>query len=257
MRLITQNESAHWYTHTGEPKYDATLREARKFGYLPSVSGIIRLWPKGALEAWKIEQGIIAALTLPRNSGESLDAFAHRVAADGQSQAKTTAAWGTRFHDLCERLHREELPLPQPDMRDHYKHYATWFFTVIHKVLRTEHCVTHLGRGYAGKLDLLAITDKGRSLGDIKSRSVKNSKPMFYDEQPMQLIAYGLALPREERPDAYFSVIINRDNPEPPHVKWWTPEEISEAWERFCCLLAMWRAYNRFDPRTVKEEIAA
>lgn len=255
MRLITPSESAHWYTAAGEPKYDATLREARKFGYLPSVSGICRLWPKGALESWKQEQLILAALTLPRNPGESLDAFAHRVAADGQSTAKTTAQWGTRFHDLCEKLHRYEQPKPPPEMTEHYRLYREWFIGTATGVVRTEHCVVNPELGYAGKLDLLMLCNWGRALGDIKSRSVKNGKPTYYDEQAMQLAAYGMALPPEEQPEAYFSVIVNRDTPEPPYVKWWTPDEILKATVDFMACLNLWTRVNKYTPG--KEAVAA
>lgn len=246
MRLVTPETSAHWYGQDGTPRYDATLREARKENLLPSVTSITKLWPKGALEAWKIEQGIMAALTLPRYPNESLDAFAHRVVADGQSQVKNTAQWGTRFHGLCEVLHDGQNPQAPPDLQDHFEHYVQWFNSENCGVALCECNVVNLQKGYAGKLDLLMLTGRGRSLGDIKSRSVKNGKAVFYDEQPMQLVAYGQALPENERPDAYFSVIVNRDTPEPPYVKWYTDDEIIKAWLDFCCLRDLWYRVNRY-----------
>lgn len=254
MRLITPETSAHWYTITGEPRYDATLREARKENLLPSVTSITKLWPKGALESWKQTQLVLAALTLPRWPGESEDAFAQRVVTDGQSQAKTTAAWGTTFHDLCERLHQGKAVCPPPEMYNSFGFYEEWFAANVREVALCEHYVASPLFGYGGKLDLLAIApDKRRALGDIKSRSVKNGKAAYYDEQPMQLIAYGMALPIQQRPDAYFSVIVNRDAPEPPYVKWWQMDEINEAWERFLVLLKLWRKVNNYTPGELKE----
>ncbi len=259
MRLITAETNAHWYTATGEPRYDATLRDARKENLLPSATSILKLWPKGALESWKQEQLILSALTLPRLGGESLDAFAHRIVADGQSQAKTTAQWGTRFHDLAERLHKGEVAVyTPPDMYNTFVHYEEWFNSNANEVIRCEHNVVNLEKGYAGKLDLLALLNDGRlALGDIKSRSVKNGKAVYYDEQPMQLVAYGQALPPQERPDAYFSVIINRDKPEPPYVKWWEPLEMVDAWLNFLALLNLWKRVNRFDPARIPMEAVA
>lgn len=253
MRLITPETSAHWYTMTGEPRYDATLREARKENLLPSVTSITKLWPKGALESWKQTQFILAALTLPRMAGETDDEFAKRVVTDGQSQAKTTAQWGTTLHALCERLHQGFDPLAPLSIAEHFNLYREWFRANVREVALCEHYVVSPLFGYAGKLDLLAITpDKRRALGDIKSRSAKNGKAAYYDEQPMQLIAYGMALPIQQRPDAYFSVIVNRDAPEPPYVRWWQMDEINEAWERFLVLLKLWKKVNNFSPGELK-----
>ena len=48
------------------------------------------------------EQGILAALTLPRSSEESLDAFAHRVVTDMGEQVEKAADLGSAIHAACE-----------------------------------------------------------------------------------------------------------------------------------------------------------
>lgn len=86
MNLIKER-SAHFYTSKGEPLYEVksksqpgmrpfTMRDARLMNPLPypSVTTILQVIAKPALEAWKIEQGIMAALTLPRER-EALKAW--------------------------------------------------------------------------------------------------------------------------------------------------------------------------------------
>ena len=87
MILINREASSHWYLSSGEPYHEVvradgngmrpvTLRDARKVNALPSVTNILSVLAKPGLDAWKQEQAILAALTLPQQDGESLDAFA-------------------------------------------------------------------------------------------------------------------------------------------------------------------------------------
>src|SRR5690349_2783167 len=87
MTLIERQPASHWYLRDGRPFHEiakkdgsgnrpVTLADARKVMALPSVTNVLGVLAKPGLEAWKIEQGIIAALTLPRLSGETLDGFA-------------------------------------------------------------------------------------------------------------------------------------------------------------------------------------
>ena len=67
-------ESGHWYAQDGEPMYtivgangverNTTLRDARKEGFVPSVTTIIGIAAKPSLENWKIDQALNSALTL-------------------------------------------------------------------------------------------------------------------------------------------------------------------------------------------------
>ena len=107
--LIKVEHPSHWYTHDGAPAYEVprakgdgmrapTVADARKLDLVPSVTNILNVLRKPALEAWKIEQGIMQALTLTRDDGESLDDFAHRVAEQSGEIATKTAAEGTAIH---------------------------------------------------------------------------------------------------------------------------------------------------------------
>jgi len=101
-------ESGHWYTRNGEPMYtvqgakgqqrNTTLRDARKLDLIPSVTTILNVAAKPGLEAWKQQQILLAALTLPKHEGESIDAYAERVIQDSKQQAQDARDLGTDIH---------------------------------------------------------------------------------------------------------------------------------------------------------------
>jgi len=75
-QLIGREKSSHWYLKSGEPYHqvlradgkglrDVTLKDAKKVGAMRSVTSVLRVVAKPGLESWKIEQGIMSALTLP------------------------------------------------------------------------------------------------------------------------------------------------------------------------------------------------
>ena len=80
--IARASESQHWYDQSGRPMYTVkakdgtdrptTLRDARKHGFLPSVTTIMSVMAKPGLESWKMNQMMMAALTLPRADGEPL-----------------------------------------------------------------------------------------------------------------------------------------------------------------------------------------
>ena len=77
------SESNHWYTRDGVPRYtvvgangkerNTTLRDARKEGLIPSVTTVLNVAAKPALNQWLQRQVLLAALTLPRRPDEPED----------------------------------------------------------------------------------------------------------------------------------------------------------------------------------------
>ena len=112
MKLIEREVASHWYLRDGQPFYEiarkdgagnrpVTLADARKVRALPSVTNILGVLAKPGLDAWKIEQGIMAALTLPREANEPLDLFARRVVQDMGEQVERAADFGSAIHSAC------------------------------------------------------------------------------------------------------------------------------------------------------------
>ena len=74
MNPFRDDGGSHWYSQTGEPRYQTpiatgarkgemrstTLRDARKENLLPSITTVLKAYPKAALDAWIIEQAVLA-----------------------------------------------------------------------------------------------------------------------------------------------------------------------------------------------------
>jgi len=107
------SEQGHWYDSSGRPQYtitgkngkerNTTLRDAREFNLFPSVTTIMGMAAKPALENWKIDQALLSALTLPRSETESLDGFMARAKQDAKDQSYKAAERGTEIHADIER----------------------------------------------------------------------------------------------------------------------------------------------------------
>ena len=127
-------EAVHWYGKDGSPRYTVkakdgsdrptTLRDARKHGYLPSVTTILKIAAKPGLEAWKLNQMMMAALTLPRADGENEESFIKRVQVDSREQARKKTAHVRLPGHAARRVERELHEEPQhEDHRGRHVHH--------------------------------------------------------------------------------------------------------------------------------------
>lgn len=193
------SEAGHWYDKEGNPCYtiigkngkerNTTLRDARKNGYLPSVTQIIKEAAKPGLENWKQDQILLAALTLPKIEGETEELYISRIKEDAKQQAIKAAAKGTELHKWLQLAFEgqtipvEFVPYYQAAKSTIEEKFSghTW---ICEKSFATER--------YGGKVDL-HIPD-GVVL-DIKTKEdISNAKT--WDEHDMQIAAYmqGLGL---------------------------------------------------------------
>src|SRR4051794_35497273 len=240
MILIQRQPASHWYLRDGRPFHEiakkdgsgnraVTLADARKVLALPSVTNILAVLAKPGLDAWKIEQGIMAALTLPRGADEPLDTFARRVVADMGEQVEKAADFGTAIHAACELYAREKILPSDPVLLGFIEPWRQWFDANVERVECVEQVFVNLESGYAGRVDMVAkIKDVGWAVVDFKTQKVKRSakgepKPAFYETWPLQLAAYADMATfnlRREIP-AIVSVVIDSTQPGPVHTKVW------------------------------------
>lgn len=226
-----------------------TLREARELHLVPSVTTILSVINKPALEAWKIEQGIMAALTLPRLENEPLDVFAHRVVEDMDSQPSEAADFGSRIHAGIEHLLTQgTIPGDEHDLVPYLEHVDTWIQEHVEEVLAVEKIVVS-PLGYAGRLDLhCKIKGLGPAVVDFKTQGVKNGKAAFYDEWPLQLVAYARAVHIEgDFFPKLVSVVVDNKAPSPPHVQEWNGDGY---WLNFQAAFNLWKYLKDYDPAT-------
>jgi hypothetical protein len=254
--LISRERPAHWYYPDGRachtlPKKDGsgekntTLADARKLGLLPSVTSILSIKAKPGLDAWKLEQAILSALTLPKGSEETEDAFAKRIVVDMEEQAAKAAEWGTKIHAECEDMHKTGVLVRHDDTFPYIEDYERWFKVNIREVLHAENTVVNTRLGYAGRVDLVARhKDWGLVIMDLKTQKVKK-EPVFYEEWGMQLAAYRDCFDSSAEMEM-MSVIIDSAKAAPVAVKLWVdPERYLRA---FTNCAELWKFDRNFVP---------
>ena len=247
--IVRASESQHWYTKTGDPAYTVknkeghqrptTLRDARKLGLVPSVTTIIKCAASPGLEAWKLQQMMLAALTLPRAPEETEESFISRIQADSKEQAKMAAERGSEVHAALESFFET-------------RHVTTKFSPA---VLGTEaEIVKVFGdltwsaeksfamNGFGGKVDLHSKDGQGVVI-DFKTKEFTSEsldKAQGFDEHAMQLAAYrvGLEIPQARCANVFVSVT----EPGLVVVREWDQEDLDRGWKMFNSLLEFWYA---------------
>ena len=240
------SESSHWYTKTGESAYQVeakngemratTLRDARKLDLVPSVTTILGVAAKPALNTWLQTQVLLSALTLPREPNEPEKDWLERVMADSKVQGKQAAERGTAIHGVIESYY-EQVYMPEwPQyvrnvdqvLNDHFGNQL-WL---------SEKSFAH-ELGYGGKIDLSAQN----LVVDFKTKETDLAKVEPYHEHEMQLAAYCVGLGYELEKCRAAIVFVNGTTNE---VKLCEihPDSLKSAWECFTHLLAFYRIKN-------------
>ena len=264
MTLIERQAPSHWYLQDGRPFHEianstgtgnrpVTLRDARKVMAFPSVTNVLGVLAKPGLDAWKIEQGIMAALTLPRQADEPLDVFARRVVTDMGEQVEKAADFGSAIHNACEVYALNKQVPTDPALVGFFEPWRQWFDENVERIGCIEQVFVHPEYGYAGRVDMVALLKGlGWAVVDFKTQKVKRSakgepKPAFYETWPLQLAAYRQAVlvSGAKHVTGLVSVVIDSSQPGPVHVKQWTDVDYFGS---FVASLALWKYVKGYDP---------
>jgi len=248
--IVRASESQHWYTKGGDPAYSVkgkdgsnrstTLRDARRLGLIPSVTTIIKCAASPGLEAWKLQQMMMAALTLPRAPQESEESFIARIQSDSKEQAKAAAERGSEVHAALESFF---------ETREVSSQYSEAILKTESQIIAefgdldwsTEKSFGH-PTGFGGKVDLHSRDGQGVVI-DFKTKeftSENKDKVQGYDEHLMQLAAYrvGLDLPEARCANVFVSVT----EPGLVVVREWEKEDLRRGLTMFESLLNYWYA---------------
>lgn len=251
----------HWYTSEGAPCYEVTakngnsrattLADARKMGLVPSVTTVLSVLAKPALETWKVRQGILAALTLAREPGEADDTYLSRLLTDSGQQARAAAEEGTRIHDAIEQAYKGRVVPRQyrPHVDAAMESVEAMFPGVDDWTPEASFCHPD---GFGGKVDLhspshgYVVDFKGKD-GDFT-----DGKRLAYD-QHWQLAAYqhGLRLPRI----ACGNVFVSRTHPGKASGHKWSEPDIDKGLGVFLAALSVWKRLRNYDP-SIQEQAA-
>lgn len=190
---------SHWYSPEGilvtaveradgNGDRPPTVRDARKLGLLPSVTTILQVLEKPALTEWKVEQAILAALTLPGIDGESMDERMARIREDMKAQSERAMEFGNIIHNAIAtygttgRVVLAEYP-------EYVEPVVRWMDD---EQVRGTHEAAMATDDYAGTIDFYGSTRMFRHvLIDFKTQATRPGKKIkVYDEWAYQLAAY-------------------------------------------------------------------
>ena len=255
---IKPESNAHWYAHDGTPHHGATLRDARKQNLLPSVTTVLMAKSAPALEVWKQNKLLAAALAIPDTAKEAGDheALAKQVILDAKQEVTVAAARGTAVHDGIESIFGEQ---PWDGDNPQLRAINDWIKANVASKAWLEEVVVNEEVGYAGRSDgLIEHQEHGSVVVDWKTQNVKQNakgdwKPAFYDKYLLQLAAYRACVPNTP---PVLTVVINSNAPE-VYEKLWTEEETDAAFEAFKHIHAIWCWDKKFHPGAAKKEEAA
>lgn len=254
---ISQNsaasEAGHWYRADGAPCYtvtgkngqerNATLRDARTMGLYPSVTTIIRAAAAPGLENWKVDQAILAALTLPRLDGEPEADYLARIKRDSKEQGRKAADRGTEIHGAIER-HFLGIPPSEemyPFVKGAIEALEAYFGPI---AWDAERSFAH-PLGFGGKCDLHSKSE--RIVVDVKGKDfVVTSECKQYDEHIMQGAAYleGFNLSGGR----FANLFVSRSQPGLACVIEANPEDVRRGWRMFKSLMEFWQEANAYRP---------
>lgn len=278
---MTKESSGHWYLQDGtqlltvprkkdgEP-IKTTLAHAKKRGDLaPGCTTIIKEASAPQLTNWMVQQGILAALTLPRGDDEPEAEWLRRVEKDRQATGREAAEEGNRIHHALE-FHFNGLPfhadLPTaavdhrsidyiPEEAAGHTAYARHVDAVVDmlakefpcELFRPEQGVTH-SIGFGTKSDLhspnVLLDWKGKETG------TKGLPKFTYSSHWLQLAATRAALMETFGYTAMRAGIcyVSRDVPGDVQLVMLTEEQLEKGWQAFQCLMLHWQTMNNYAP---------
>ena len=242
-------ESGHWYTQEGDPMYtiigangkerNTNLRDAKKENLVPSVTTILGMIAKPALENWKIDQALKSALTLEQHEGESLKSFTYRCKDDSKSIGIKAAQEGTKIHAMIERGFLGE------GTSKTYEIIKDWLdenFPDEEWIAEDSFCAES---GYGGKIDLYS---KSGIFVDFKTKDNlegKDPAKLVYDEHGMQLSAYaqGCGVDNPQR----ISIFVDRKDTSLIACHQWDDETHDRHLNMFNSILEYWKLVKNYD----------
>ena len=247
------SEAGHWYDKDGLPTYtivgangkerNTTLRDARQWGYVPSVTTIIGVAAKPSLENWKVNQALNSAITLEQDPGETIEDFTNRCKQDSKKIGRDAAERGTIIHAMIEQgfMGGKETKAYRV-----IKNYLDENFPGEEWIAEDSFCSTS---GYGGKIDLYS---KSGIFVDFKTKDGlkdKQASKLVYDDHGMQLSAYaeGCNFKEPER----VSIFVDREDPELIAVHRWDKKTHVRHMSMFNSLLSYWKLVKKYDPSEI------
>lgn len=244
----------HFYTQTGEPRHFVEMKtrpgelrptrtsDAKKEGWVPSVTTILNMLDKPALLNWKVDQHLIQAFNLNSLEGFStVEQFIQYVKDKTQEQMDIAPQAGTDFHVLMEKSWRNE-PLTDEEFKLCYPVYETIISNTGYLPAEPEVRFAH-PLGFAGMTDLVMAAATEWVIDYKTKQTTDKFKPgkMAYPDHSRQLAAYrvGLGMPSARCANVF---ICLEDGQIDFHEH--KEEDLQRGWETFKDCLNIWKREN-------------
>jgi hypothetical protein len=197
---------SHFYDTSGNPRHfvkgtngkerPSTIADAKKHGWLPSVTEVLKVLDKPALTRWLVRQGVYAVTTAPDVAGEGLDAKIERILdleAQQDEESRIARDCGSDMHAGLEALSlgRPVDPKLEPWIM------PAWRVAVGQQGMFGVRCSVEcvlVGDGYAGKADLITRDDLNKTVWIVDWKCVKNlPRNGAWPEAVIQCASYAAA----------------------------------------------------------------
>lgn len=252
------SEAGHWYDMNGQPCYDiqgqngnirsVTIRDARKMQLLPSVTGILQILPKTGLQIWKINQGIISALTSPHIkdyiAGKITEKdFLSAIKVDAQEEAVAAAKKGKGIHAAIEKYFSvgEIAANHETCIQSMIQLFDKLKISIGKYILAEKSFASDLG--YGGKIDLVL----DNVVIDFKTKDFSaDEKIKTYDEQLYQLCAYAKGIGMDLENTRLINIFVSRKDTSLIAAHEWQKEDNLRGWETFKIIFQLWKKLKKW-----------
>ena len=228
-------QSGHWYWPDGKPCYElenksqgglrrTNASDAKKLGLLPSVTSIIRVLDKPAINIYRQKQLLKAALSISRIEEESDDDYLSRVVDEADKEKNVASSEGEEIHGfIADHLLGKEYPGHTENVDRAMASFKRWAEEVDLDPQMVEFPFADTDLGFGGRMDCIAEVNGERYLIDWKTQATKPGKPInFYEDTGLQLAAYAKSFVVEKT----MSLVVSRNEDFRYEAKTW-----SKGWE--------------------------
>jgi len=248
----------HWYDKAGEPRYEvmgkkgkrpSTLRDARKYEWVPSVSTVWgEIVSRHMLNKW-IQTELMKALheQVRLNSTDvlSFEDVEKLARSEFNKKQQKVMNRGTDIHDHLERYFKKE------EVAEEFKPLCQGVEAKLNEVCgpqewEVEQSFSH-PLGYGGRTDL----SNDEWIVDFKTKEFPDNpdvKKMVYDDHGVQLAAYDQGIPVNGLTGSRRLLNLFIDVGEGHRVLEWEHEDIPRFREMFNSALSLWKLTKKYNP---------
>lgn len=266
---IIASESCHYYDRTGKPVYEVpnaskggmrptTVRDAKKLDLLPSVSTVMGVIAKPAINGWVKEQVARAAVNVFWGEGETADEWVAHVLQAAETNMTQARDLGTEIHRAIESFLSDgtavrmlELIGLDVTLTGLYAAHVKAACCALNELgvwgqpFSPEKSFASV-LGYGGKVDLSG-TPESPWVVDFKCVD-RLDKKLDYPDRCQQLTAYADGLYGDPIGPRQANIFISTSEPGKYLIREWKEDEKAKGNRVFRAALNLWCEVNNFYP---------